>query len=121
MSNDLINDYYPKIFFFYLYINFYFRKLENNEKKEMVTNNISPQNSEDTKSKMIFSYSDTVSKLSPSLQQADVVKNKCNVSADEPKLPNASQAFSAVDSENVIDCQLTSNKYINIYNRYQVI
>lgn len=87
----------------------------------MVTNNISSQNTEETKSEMIFSFSDTVSKLSPSLQQTGVVKNKCKVNVDQLKLPNDSQTFSAVDSENVIDCQLTSNKYINIYNRYQVI
>lgn len=111
--------------FFKLYINLCFRKLENNQNIKTDINNITSPQKIESKSKIMSlpnnSFSNIVSKLSPSLQQEDVVKNECEVNANQPKLSNNSHTISASDSKNVIDCQLASDQYINIFNRYQVI
>ncbi|VVC44055.1 Acyl-CoA N-acyltransferase,GNAT domain [Cinara cedri] len=99
-------------------------KLENNESKEMDINKIiSPLNTDEIKSETMFSLSssspDTVSKVSLSVQQEDVVKHKCIDNTSQPKSSNDSQPVSAVGSKNMIDSEFVSNQYINIFNRYQ--
>lgn len=109
--------------FFYNFNLSFFRKLENIECKKIDTKNtISTENTENLSLEKDLmcrtSFTNTISKSFQPLQLENCIKSKCKI--DKVHKPNDNQKLSTVDSSNIINPQLPSEQYINIFNRYQV-
>ncbi|XP_025196411.1 uncharacterized protein LOC112595425 [Melanaphis sacchari] len=88
-------------------------KQEHNKYKEIKI----AKNTEETKNeKLVLVNKSVTDTVSQSLRTENIEGSNCKV---EFKLPNNLQKLSAGNSANVINHQLASDQYINIFNRYQ--
>lgn len=95
-----------------------FRKLENIECKEIILS----ENADEIpfqKDVLCKTSITNISKSPQPSQMENCIKSKCKVNNVHLK-PSNTKILSAVESSKIINPQLASEQYINIFNRYQV-
>lgn len=66
------------------------------------------------------SMANTISKSPQPLQIENCIKSKCKIDNHHHK-PSYTEKKSTIDSSIIMNPQLASEQYINIFNRYQVL